>query len=79
MVIVLYLFHFKAGVPGDDWQYFANKFRGGRLLENPADAVHRPTGIAEGANGEIYISSTVSGRVWKIIYSGNRVKHTLRK
>ena len=61
---------FRDGVPGDDWQYFANKFRGGRLLENPADAVHRPTGIAEGANGEIYVSSTVSGRVWQITYSG---------
>ncbi len=61
---------FRAGVPGNDWQYFANKFKGERLLENPADAAHRPTGIAEGANGEIYISSTVSGRVWKITYSG---------
>jgi len=40
------------------------------VLDNPADATHRPTGIAEGVDGEIYISSTVSGRVWQVRYVG---------
>ncbi|OUU78307.1 MAG: hypothetical protein CBC38_08030 [Gammaproteobacteria bacterium TMED78] len=57
-------------MPTGDWQDFANKFAGQRVLENPADAVHRPTGIAEGINGEVYVSSTVSGRVWQIKYVG---------
>ena len=57
-------------MPTRNWQDFADGFKGREVLENPADAAHRPTGIAEGINGEIYISSTVSGRVWQIKYVG---------
>jgi glucose/arabinose dehydrogenase len=61
---------FRDDMPTGDWQDFADKFSGRAVLENPADAVHRPTGIVEGVNGEIYVSSTVSGRVWQIKYIG---------
>ena len=61
---------FDGSTPGPDFEVFADGFEGVDLLENPGDAVHRPTGIAEGMDGEIYISSTVSGRVWQIRYVG---------
>ena len=61
---------FTNDMPTRNWQDFADGFKGREVLENPADAAHRPTGIAEGINGEIYISSTVSGRVWQIKYVG---------
>ncbi len=61
---------FDGAMPGPDFEVFAAGFEGADVLENPADAVHRPTGIAEGADGEIYISSTVSGRVWQVRYVG---------
>ena len=31
---------------------------------------HYATGIEQGPDGEVYISSTVSGRVWRIDYPG---------
>lgn len=55
-----------------DWEVFADGFKGADVLENPADAVHRPMSIAQGADGELYVSSTVSGRVWRIDYVGAR-------
>ena len=61
---------FKGVLPGPDFEFFAKNFQGNESLKNPADARHRPTGIVEGVNGEIYISSTVSGRVWQIKYVG---------
>ncbi len=56
--------------PGADWEVFADGFEGSDALEDPNDAVHRPTGIAQGPDGEIYISSTVSGRVWRVEHVG---------
>jgi len=61
---------FDGALPGPDFEIFAEGFEGADVLENPGAAVHRPTGIAEGVDGELYISSTVSGRVWQIRYVG---------
>ncbi len=62
---------FEDGRPARDWEVFADGFKGAEVLANPADAVHRPMSIAQGADGELYVSSTVSGRVWRIDYVGN--------
>jgi glucose/arabinose dehydrogenase len=62
---------FENGRPSGDWEVFADSFKGADVLQNPADAVHRPMAIAQGADGELYVSSTVSGRVWRIDYVGN--------
>jgi len=61
---------FDGALPGPDFEIFAEGFEGADVLENPGAAVHRPTGIAEGVDGELYISSTVSGRVWQVRYVG---------
>jgi glucose/arabinose dehydrogenase len=66
---VVYL-PFAGDRPGADWEVFADGFKGADVLESPTDAAHRPTGIAQGPAGELYISSTVSGRVWRIDYVG---------
>ena len=57
-------------MPGEDWEVFADGFEGHEVLEDPNDAVHRPTGIEQGPDGEIYVSSTVSGHIWRIEYLG---------
>jgi glucose/arabinose dehydrogenase len=62
---------FDGAQPSRDWEVFADGFKGADVLENPADATHRPTAIAQGVAGELYVSSTVSGRVWRIGYIGN--------
>jgi glucose/arabinose dehydrogenase len=56
--------------PGRDWEVFADGFKGAEVLESPSDAEHRPMGIAQGPAGELYLSSTISGRVWRIDYVG---------
>ncbi len=61
---------FQDDMPGEDWEVFADGFEGHDVLEDPNDAIHRPTGIEQGPDGELYISSTVSGRVWRIDYVG---------
>ena len=61
---------FNGHLPGADWEVFADGFKGAEELANPADAAHRPTGIAQGPEGELYISSSVSGRIWRVDYVG---------
>jgi glucose/arabinose dehydrogenase len=49
------------------YEIFADGFAGGRL--DPNSAAHRPVGLAQGPNGEIYITDDKAGRVWKVVYA----------
>jgi glucose/arabinose dehydrogenase len=60
---------FQNGRPSSDWEVFADGFKGVDTLENPADAARRPEGIAQGVDGELYISES-NGRVWRVDYVG---------
>ena len=62
---------FKDGKPSGDWEVFAEGFAGGPEIKSPRDAKHRPMGLAEGPDGSLYISDSVVGTVWRVIYSGN--------
>ena len=53
-----------------DWETFADQFQGVTPLLSPQDAVHRPSGIAQGPDGSVYVTDDVGGRVWRIIYTG---------
>jgi glucose/arabinose dehydrogenase len=60
------------GTVSGDWETFADGFatapvtggRGGR-------ASRRPVGVATAPDGSLYISDSVSGRIWKIVYQGS--------
>jgi glucose/arabinose dehydrogenase len=54
-----------------DWQIFADDFEGPEPIASPADAAHRPSGLAQGPDGSLYISDDVGGRIWKVTYTGN--------
>jgi glucose/arabinose dehydrogenase len=58
------------GRPSGDWEIFADDFEGPEPVLNPADAAHRPTGLAVGPDGSLYISDDVGGRIWKVSYTG---------
>lgn len=56
--------------PSGDWEVFADDFAGVDKIESPGDAKYRPTGLAVGPDGALYVSETESGKVWKIMYTG---------
>ena len=44
---------------------------GGPLGPDANDkAAHRPTGIAQGPDGALYITDDKGGRVWRVVYKG---------
>ncbi len=60
----------KDGKPSGPWQTFINGFAGKDGFTSPTAAEHRPTGLAVGPDGAVYVADSVKGRIWKIIYSG---------
>ena len=58
------------GKPSGMWEIFADDFEGPTKIESPADAAHRPSGLALGPDGALYVTDDVGGRVWKITYAG---------
>ncbi|MEM9324357.1 MAG: PQQ-dependent sugar dehydrogenase [Bacteroidota bacterium] len=62
---------FENGMPSGDWEIFADNFAGepGAELRSPRAAEFRPTGLAEGPDGSLYVVDSNRGRVWRIVYS----------
>ncbi len=60
------------GKPSGKWEPFAEGFAGGPEIKSPGDAKHRPVGLAQGPDGSLYISDSVKGRVWRVMYSAKK-------
>jgi glucose/arabinose dehydrogenase len=56
----------KDGMPSGDWEVFADDFTG--PYKEPGRAMYRPTGLAQGPDGSLYVSDDQKGRIWKITY-----------
>ncbi|MEX2574230.1 MAG: c-type cytochrome [Balneolaceae bacterium] len=63
---------FEEGQYSGDWEVFANGFAGVDPVVNTRDAKHRPMGLTTGPDGSLYISDSVMGKIWRIIYTGDR-------
>ena len=50
------------------YEIFADGFAGAN--RQPDAAAHRPTGVAVGPDGALYITDDKAGRVWKVVYKG---------
>jgi glucose/arabinose dehydrogenase len=64
---------YSGGKPVDAAKYetFANGFAGAPLGPDANDkAAHRPTGLAQGPDGSLYIADDKGGRIWKVVYRG---------
>lgn len=59
------------GKPSGQWEIFADDFEAPEPIASPAEAEHRPSGLAQGPDGSLYISDDVGGRIWKVRYVGN--------
>ena len=60
---------FMNGLPSGEMEIFANGFAGVDVIKSPGNAKYRPMGLAQGPGGELYISDSNVGRIWKIEYT----------
>ncbi|GAB3907572.1 sorbosone dehydrogenase family protein [Larkinella knui] len=74
------------GKPSGNYEVFAENFAGvaelgkpgtaanaGKLeLASPGDAKHRPMGLAQGPDGSLYITDSVKGKVWRVMYTAKK-------
>jgi glucose/arabinose dehydrogenase len=59
---------FSGGKPAGEYQVFADGFAG--ASKQPGTADHRPSGLAVGPDGALYISDDNGGRVWRVVHGG---------
>src|ERR1700730_14043825 len=57
-----------SGKPSGDFVVFADGFAG--AVKEPGRAEARPSGLAAGPDGSLYISEDVHGRIWRVTYQG---------
>ena len=50
-------------------EIFADGFAG--AAKSPAKAAHRPSGLAVGADGSLFVSDDIRGRIYRIVYRGS--------
>lgn len=58
------------GTPSGPYEIFADDFESPAPVASPAEAAHRPSGLALGPDGSLYIADDVGGRLWKVRYDG---------
>lgn len=60
----------KDGKANGPFKIFADGFAGPD--KNPGQAIHRPTGVAVGPDGSLYIADDVKGTIWRVTYQGDK-------
>ena len=65
---------FKDGVATGEWEVFADGFAQVDPIVTVDEAVYRPMGIAMGPDGSLYVSETNQGKIWRIMFAGDKEK-----
>jgi len=55
-----------------EWEVFADGFAGVDIVKNTSDAIYRPMGLSTGPDGSIYISDSNKGKIWRVMYKGDK-------
>lgn len=58
----------QSGALNGEYEVFADGFMGAAEIDSPGDAKTRPCGLAQGKDGSLYISDSVTGTIWKVSY-----------
>ena len=70
--------YFVAFVPFEDgkmstqWEVFADGFAEVDPIVSTKDAAYRPMGIAMGPDGSLYLSETNQGKIWRVMFTGDK-------
>ena len=64
----------ESGNVNGTWEVFADGFTGVDTVVNTSDAVYRPMGLATGPDGSLYISESNKGKIWRVMYKGDKEK-----
>lgn len=62
----------KDGKPSGEWEVFADGFAGVDTIVYTSDAKYRPSGLAQGPDGSLYVTESEHGKVWRIMYKGKK-------
>ena len=65
---------FENGYPAGGLEVFADGFTGTELVKQMKDSKYRPMGLAQGPDGSLYISESKNGKIWRVIFSGDKLK-----
>ena len=63
---------FENGSPTREWEVFADGFAGVDPIVSVSDAIYRPMGIAMGPDGSLYLAETESGKIWRVMFKGDK-------
>jgi glucose/arabinose dehydrogenase/mono/diheme cytochrome c family protein len=63
---------FENGIPTGKWEVFADGFVGENPIVDVSDAPYRPMAIAMGPDGSLYLSETVKGKIWRVMFKGDK-------
>ena len=64
---------FKEGRPAGNLEVFADGFTGTDLVKQMRDSKYRPMGLAQGPDGSLYISESKNGKIWRVIFNGDKL------
>ncbi len=59
-----------SGMPSGGYEVFADGFAGKDEFTSTRDARFRPSGLAVGPDGSLYVADSERGRIWRIVYTG---------
>jgi glucose/arabinose dehydrogenase/mono/diheme cytochrome c family protein len=63
---------FKGGAPSGPWEVFADNFAQLDTIISTSDAHARPVGLSQGPDGSLYVSESVQGKIWRIMFEGDK-------